>query len=97
MIGMNDYEEAVPNGGDESGLEYTDAEDAMYLDKSPEYWAGWTLAYYQWESGKSFAEILSNVTLSELLDMYEVYHQMDISKSVEYLDSNFSNPTVSVK
>ena len=35
MIGMNDYEEAVPNGGDESGLEYTDAEDAMYLDKSP--------------------------------------------------------------
>ena len=82
---------------DESGLEYTDAEDAMYLDKSPEYWAGWTLAYYQWESGKSFGEILSNVPLSELLDMYEVYHQMDISKSVEYLDLNFSNPTVSVK
>lgn len=82
---------------DESGLEYIDAEDAMYLDKSPEYWAGWTLAYYQWESGESFGEILSNVPLSELLDMYEVYHQMDISKSVEYLDSNFSDPTVSVK
>jgi len=72
---------------DESGLEYTDTEDAMYLDKSPEYWAGWTLAFYQWESGKSFGDILSNVPLSELLNMYEIYHQMDISKSVEYLDS----------
>ena len=73
---------------DESGLEYTDAEDAMYLDKSPEYWAGWTLAYYQWESGKPFGEILSKVPLSSLLDMYEVYHQMDISRSVEYLDTH---------
>ena len=73
---------------DESGLEYTDAEDAMYLDKSPEYWAGWTLAYYQWKSGKSFGEILSKVPLSSLLDMYDVYHQMDISKSVEYLDAH---------
>lgn len=72
---------------DESGLEYTDTEDAMYLDKSPEYWAGWTLAFYQWESGKSFGDILSNVPLPKLLEMYDVYHQMDISKSVEYLDS----------
>ena len=72
---------------DESGLEYTDTEDAMYLDKSPEYWAGWTLAFYQWESGKSFSDILSDVPLSELLNMYEIYHQMDISKSVEYLES----------
>lgn len=76
---------------DESGLKYTDAEDAMYPDKSPEYWAGWTLAYYQWESGKSFGDILSNVPLPELLNMYEVYHQMDISKSVEYLDSKTRN------
>ena len=73
---------------DESGLKYEDAEDAMYLDKSPEYWAGWTLAYYQWESGKPFGELLSKVPISSLLDMYEVYHQMDISKSIEYLDAH---------
>ena len=71
---------------DESGLKYEDTEDAMYPDKSPEYWVGWTLAYYQWESRKSFGEILSNVSLSSFLNMYDVYHQMDISKSVEYLD-----------
>ena len=71
---------------DESGLKYEDTEDAMYPDKSPEYWVGWTLAYYQWESRKSFGEILSNVSVSSFLNMYDVYHQMDISKSVEYLD-----------
>ena len=79
---------------DESGLKYEDAEDAMYLDKSPEYWAGWTLAYYQWESGKPFGEILSKVPISSLLDMYDVYHQMDISKSVEYLDTHSKTPTL---
>ncbi|MBQ6026837.1 MAG: helix-turn-helix transcriptional regulator [Lachnospiraceae bacterium] len=75
---------------DESGLKYADTEDAMYPDKSPEYWAGWTLAYYQWESRKSFGEILSSVPLSSLLDMYNVYHQMDISKSVEYFDAHIN-------
>ena len=29
-------------------------EDLMYLDKSPEYWVGWALAYYQWKSAFSF-------------------------------------------
>ena len=32
-------------------------EDLMYLDKSPEYWVGWALAYYQWKSAFSFREI----------------------------------------
>ncbi len=28
-----------------------------YFEKSPEYWTGWLLAYYQWMSGKTFAVI----------------------------------------
>ena len=32
---------------DDVGAAYPEAEDEMYLDKSPEYWAGWALAYYQ--------------------------------------------------
>ena len=29
----------------------------MYQDKSPEYWSGWALAYYQWYTGKTFSKI----------------------------------------
>ena len=59
------------------GILYADAEDVMYLDKSPEYWAGWALAYYQWYSSRSFSEILAAVSLSEIIRMYPVYHEMD--------------------
>ena len=31
-----------------AGMEPLSVKDEMYLDKSPEYWAGWALAYYQW-------------------------------------------------
>ena len=41
---------------EESGI-LIEHEDEMYLDKSPEYWAGWILAYYQWYSAKTFREI----------------------------------------
>lgn len=57
---------------------FKDQEDAMYLDKSPEYWAGWALAFYQWYSGRSFMEILKAVPLSEIIMMYSVYHETDI-------------------
>lgn len=62
---------------------YTDKVDAMYIDKSPEYWTGWALAYYQWFTGLSFMEILNSVPLSEILQMYSVYHEMDIAQFVD--------------
>ena len=62
----------------ETGMSFADADDAMYIDKSPEYWAGWALAFYQWYSGYSFMEILTVVPLSELIDMYPAFHEMDI-------------------
>ena len=76
VAGMNGCELAriVLN---EAHIPYPDSEDAMYLDKSPEYWAGWALAYYQWFSGHSFSEILSTVPLSRLIDMYPVFHEKE--------------------
>ena len=53
---------------------------------SPEYWTGWALAEYQWYSGKRFKDIFEHVNLSEVIPMYSVYHEMDISKFIETLD-----------
>jgi DNA-binding transcriptional regulator YiaG len=71
---------------DEAHLSYIDKEDAMYLDKSPEYWAGWALAFYQWKTSYSFSDILGAVSLEKLIDMYPVYHEMDITHFADTLD-----------
>ena len=57
---------------------------------SPEYWAGWTLAEYQWYSGMRFKDIFERVKLSEIIPMYSVYHEMDISKFIETMDERCS-------
>lgn len=52
-------------------------------DKTPEYWAGWSLAYYQWKTGMRFSEIVScGLTISKICSMY-LLHEADISKFVE--------------
>lgn len=61
----------------------------MYLDKSPEYWIGWALAYYQWVSGRSFRSITDLVSMEDLYLMYPVYHEMDIERLVEEIDARF--------
>lgn len=67
----------------ETATPFTDREDAMYLDKSPEYWAGWALAFFQWYTSYSFIEILSAVSLEDIIQMYPVFHEMDIEHFVE--------------
>lgn len=57
---------------------------------SPEYWAGWALAEYQWYSGKRFRDIFEHVKLSETIPLYSVYHEMDVSKFIETMDERCS-------
>ena len=35
-------------------------------DRSPEYWTGWALAYYQWSTSLSFAEINQAIPVTEV-------------------------------
>ena len=68
------------------GLPYLQQEDQMFIDKSPEYWTGWALAYYQWYTVRTFARITNVIKPSQICDMYEVYHEMDIMHFVERLN-----------
>lgn len=72
-----------------SGLTMKELPDEMYLDKSPEYWVGWALAYYQWYSARSFMKIYKVVTIEDFLKMYPVYHEMDIMKFVEVINEKW--------
>lgn len=72
---------------DRSGARYRRVrEPACSPDKSPEYWAGWALAHYQWMRNLAFAEISNIVSIEDVIAMYDPYHEMDISHFVDELD-----------
>ena len=60
--------------------------DAMYFDKSPEYWLGWSLAYYVWLKDYKFGYVISAVTAGDMIGMYDTMHEADITKFVSALD-----------
>ena len=64
-----------------------DTPSAENIDKSPEYWAGWILAYYQWYSIRRFSDMKKNgLTISRVLSLYPMLHEADISKFVSVAD-----------
>ena len=59
----------------------TNAEDC-----SPEYWAGWAVAEYQWFTGRRFKDIFERIPLSKIIRMYSVYHEMDITSFIDTME-----------
>ena len=76
---------------EESGLSIKIPAEEMYLDKSPEYWSGWAIAFYQWYSGKTFERIFEYIDIEELLNMYPVFHEMDIMQFVDEVDKKIAS------
>ncbi len=56
------------------------------MTKSPEYWCGWILAYYQWRTGRSFQKIHQVVSIDEILCMYPTHHEADEERFVETME-----------
>ena len=57
--------------------------------RTPEYWAGWALAQYQWYRGFSFAEIESFAPLASVVALYAPFHEMDIRHFHDELDARY--------
>ena len=58
-------------------------------DRSAVYWASWALAEYQWTTCKRFKDIFSRVSLSDIISMYPVYHEMDIGHFIENINIKY--------
>lgn len=65
------------------GSESAPSPDRNQEGRSPEYWAGWALAHFQWYWDKSFKWIFARTTMTNVLSKYAVYHEMDIMRFVE--------------
>lgn len=63
---------------DRCGIPATRIDPRLTVDRSEEYWTGWALAYYQWETGMTFAEIVRCVPIIDIMALYHPYHEMDI-------------------
>lgn len=68
-------------------------------ERSPEYWAGWALAYYQWETAMSFAEIVKSIPLNQIILLYSPYHEMDIRQFCDRMNELYraANPETRLK
>ena len=75
----------------QSGLEEPEEEDAMYIDRSPEYWAGWAVGYYQWYTVRSFRRIDQALPIAEVIAMYPVYHEMDILQFIQTANERYDS------
>ncbi|WP_432648262.1 helix-turn-helix domain-containing protein [Mitsuokella sp.] len=58
-------------------------------DRSPEFWTGWALAYYQWFTGLRFTEIEQAVPITDVRLLYIPYHEMDIRQFVDRMNEQY--------
>ncbi|MBR4136954.1 MAG: helix-turn-helix transcriptional regulator [Bacteroidales bacterium] len=67
-----------------------DIKDVVYqpFERTKEFWAGWSLAYYQWYTAKSFLYIQRNgLDIKCLISLYNTLHEADLSKLVDTANS----------
>ena len=72
-------------------------EQTFYEGRSPEFWAGWALAQYQWRTAKRFKDIFLRVPLSEIISMYPTFHEMDITQFIESMNRRYNEVVLDTK
>ena len=63
---------------EKSGLALQRVSPQYPTNRSSEFWTGWALAYYQWDSCLSFSKIVQTVSITDINALYNPYHEMDI-------------------
>ena len=69
-----------------SGAESERVKPRFAVSRSPEYWTGWALAWYQWNTSLSFEMINRAVPVLSVRELYEPYHEMDILQFRDRMD-----------
>lgn len=60
-------------------------------NRSDEYWAGWALAYFQWETGLTFAQIVKYIPIKDVVSLYNPYHEMDIRQFADKMSELYKS------
>lgn len=107
QFGMGDYSLIAGMSGvelaylvlEKSGQNVERIRPHYSVDRSEEYWTGWALAYYQWETGRSFHEIIGYVPIMDIKALYSPYHEMDIRQFRDKMDELYrtAKPNTNLK
>ncbi|MGM9569981.1 MAG: hypothetical protein ACI3XC_07870 [Phascolarctobacterium sp.] len=92
-----EIEKITSKSGEELAYEVLDSNGINMLrikpnyvsSSSEEYWTGWAVAFYQWQKGMSFAELVRHVPIDKITKLYATYHEMDIRQFCEKMDSMY--------
>ncbi|MGN1156076.1 MAG: helix-turn-helix domain-containing protein [Agathobacter sp.] len=63
-------------------------------NRSEEYWTGWALAYYQWETARTFSDIIKYTPISDIQALYAPYHEMDIRHFTDAMNNLYQSQKV---
>lgn len=88
IVGMSGVELAY-EVLEQSGVESERIKPNYTVSRSEEFWTGWALAYYQWETSLSFAEIVRYVPIKDIRALYMPYHEMDIRQFVDKVSAMY--------
>lgn len=81
LVGLSGWELAERVIGMSGGGLTLQDDGAVCMGRSPEFWAGWVLAYYQWRSNRPFSEMRSNgLDISKVIALYHPLHEADPEK-----------------
>ena len=86
LVGMSGVELAY-EVLEQSKIKYERIIPDYTIERSEEYWVGWALAYYQWETSMTFAEIVRYVPIKDIVALYSPYHEMDIRQFVDKMNT----------
>ena len=85
LVGKSGIEIAADIVAETTGKELTEKPTDRF-ERSIEYWIGWTIAYYQWWSGRKYSTIFRVFAFDELQKMYYTLHEADVSKFADIAD-----------
>ncbi len=63
-----------------AGLKPAECRESYPLDRSPQYWAGWVLAYTQWTCGLGFSDLFEVAPLDWIIGSYHPLHEASEDK-----------------
>ena len=76
---------------DEKKLDIEIKENEFRNYRTSAFWVGYALAYYQFYKRKRFKDIFRKIHLKDILNMYNVYHEMDINNFIDDFDKMLDN------
>ena len=68
------------------GKPFSSFDDYYCFDRTPEYWAGWILAFYQWNTQLSFSKIREYLPFSQIVEMYHPLHEAPEEKFLDVMN-----------